>query len=172
MIARLIAILAAVSCTPAPAPSAPARCGETETRAASPSPAPPPPAPAAADPSPDGPPQAPPLEPDPEAVARYNEWIRASGYGQDARKIVLAGVPPVEEPVDTSFEIQFGSRENPSEATAVWTEDGYLDDSLRGTRKIVELVRQDGVWQIRSVVVEYRCWPGRGHEIFARRPCV
>ena len=50
-------------------------------------------------------------------------------------------------------------------------EDGYLDDSLRGSMTILRMENNNGYWQITSAKKAWRCWEGRGHERYSSEPC-
>ena len=64
-----------------------------------------------------------------------------------------------------------GEVRNFSEVSA--TLDGLLDDSVRGSRYIVELQRSESAgWRIRAVDWAQQCQAGRGHQEFSPRPCV
>lgn len=51
--------------------------------------------------------------------------------------------------------------------------DGFLDDSVRGEKVIMEFKREsDGVWKVVSAKKAWRCWAGRGHEDYSAVPCI
>jgi len=57
--------------------------------------------------------------------------------------------------------------------TVTVTNDGYLDDSVRGEKFRYELKADDqGVWKFISAGKSWRCWPGRGHQDFSTTPCL
>lgn len=102
--------------------------------------------------------------------------------------------PPVEGPMDGStslmdligkavdefsemssrtIEIKAASSEESSKLTVTVIDDGYMDDSVRGKRTILN-VEQDsaGVWRIKSSSEAWRCYKGRGHTDFSPKPCI
>lgn len=64
------------------------------------------------------------------------------------------------------------SADTPRAAEVIVIEDGYLDDSVRGARYHITLESDQGVWRPTAVARGWRCWPGRGHETFAKQPCL
>lgn len=44
-------------------------------------------------------------------------------------------------------------------------------DSVRDERFFLELVASVGGWRVATVRATHRCWPTRGHEVFAAGPC-
>ena len=53
----------------------------------------------------------------------------------------------------------------------LFTQLGLPDDSVRGMRHRLELVRQGGQWQLTWAGRQVTCWPGRGHEDWGTAPC-
>lgn len=51
------------------------------------------------------------------------------------------------------------------------TEDGYLDDSLRGSMVILRMEQVNGFWEIKSAKKVWRCWENRGHTAYNSEPC-
>ena len=51
------------------------------------------------------------------------------------------------------------------------TEDGLLDDSIRGIKHIVRMSRKDGNWQITKASRSWCCWNNRGHVDYSSEPC-
>lgn len=51
------------------------------------------------------------------------------------------------------------------------TEDGFLDDSLRGSMVILRMEQVNGFWKITSAKKVWRCWENRGHTAFNSEPC-
>ena len=58
------------------------------------------------------------------------------------------------------------------DAHVVITEDGFLDDSVRGVRYELKLRRSPrGEWQVQAAAKTWRCWEGRGHQDYSTEPC-
>ncbi|MDE1465299.1 SH3 domain-containing protein [Spartinivicinus poritis] len=67
---------------------------------------------------------------------------------------------------------QNNSPESTAKTIVTIIRDGFLDDSARGERWEIKLMRQHtGKWQTYSVTKAHRCWPGRGHEFYSKEPC-
>jgi hypothetical protein len=54
----------------------------------------------------------------------------------------------------------------------LFTQLGLADDSLRGMRYRLELLRHGGQWQLTWAGRQVSCWPGRGHEDWSTAPCL
>lgn len=64
------------------------------------------------------------------------------------------------------------SAESDTYVTITVTEDGYMDDSVRGAVYFLGFKRGDnGFWVLESAGKKIKCWPGRGHEDFGAEPC-
>jgi len=50
--------------------------------------------------------------------------------------------------------------------------DGLEDDSIRAERWVLELVRDEDVWQLVSARWEQRCHADRGHQVFSPELCL
>lgn len=58
------------------------------------------------------------------------------------------------------------------QAKVIAINDGLSDDSVRGERYELELMRQaDGSWLPSRARRSWRCWPSRGHASFSAAPC-
>jgi hypothetical protein len=58
------------------------------------------------------------------------------------------------------------------QAKVIAINDGLSDDSVRGERYELELLRQaDGSWLPSRARRSWRCWPSRGHASFSAVPC-
>jgi hypothetical protein len=65
-----------------------------------------------------------------------------------------------------------GTGERPSRYRLVVISDGFLDDSVRGERLEMLLVRSAGeYWQVGEARSSVRCWEDRGHQDFSGEPC-
>jgi hypothetical protein len=56
-------------------------------------------------------------------------------------------------------------------ATVIVTRD-LLDDSVRSSRYVLTLSRQDDVWRLDRAIRSHRCHRGRGHQDFTSENCV
>ncbi|MEA3418537.1 MAG: hypothetical protein U9Q90_03980 [Campylobacterota bacterium] len=64
------------------------------------------------------------------------------------------------------------SGEAASATTITVIQDGLLDDSTRGFKYIFTLSKKpNGTWSIDKQTKMLRCWKGRGHETFSKKPC-
>lgn len=62
--------------------------------------------------------------------------------------------------------------EAPRSTSVTVIEDGYLDDSLRGTWTRFAMERtEDGTWRITDIQKAYRCWRGHHQESYSARLC-
>ncbi len=53
------------------------------------------------------------------------------------------------------------------------TNDGFADDSVRGTRYRFRMVFEEpGAWRVKQAFVSWRCWRGRGHEDYGAENCL
>jgi hypothetical protein len=113
-----------------------------------------------------------------DALAALNGWAEGFGWQSAPLRWSLLALPRTAG-VATSGEVVYRPKEGPTAATVTIVEDGYLDDSVRGRRYVLELTRApcDGcaegaaAWTLRSGVVTQRCWAGRGHEDYSDAPC-
>ncbi len=65
------------------------------------------------------------------------------------------------------------SPEDSDSITLTIVDDGLLDDSSKGEKRVYKLERdENGVWRVSSAKKAWACWPGRGHEDFSAVPCV
>ncbi len=93
-------------------------------------------------------------------------WVR------DALQVALRFVGPFEG------KLQHISRKNDSAESAsrvevIVIEEGYLDDSVSGARyKLILEKDAHNIWHLVTAVKSWRCWPGRGHEDFSKKPCL
>ncbi len=62
--------------------------------------------------------------------------------------------------------------EMPKTVQITIVEDGYLDDSVRGSKYLLTLeIMKDKIWHVIRARKVWRCWPNRGHEGFSSSPC-
>lgn len=59
-----------------------------------------------------------------------------------------------------------------ADAVVTVTDQGYLDDSVRGySYRAVVAKQAGGHWQLVRATRAWNCWKGRGHEGFSTEPC-
>lgn len=87
--------------------------------------------------------------------------------------LIIKAVGDFSEMQSRTVEIKADTADGPSKATVVVTDDGYLDDSVRGMRTTLMIeLDEDGLWQIKSSEEAWRCREGRGHTDFQPKPCL
>ncbi len=70
------------------------------------------------------------------------------------------------------IEMTAPTADGPESITVIITNDGYLDDSVRGERfKYVLKANDQGVWRFTSGGKSWRCQPGRGNQDFSIVKC-
>lgn len=88
-------------------------------------------------------------------------------------QLIEKAVEDFEEMRSRTIEIKADSSEDASKVTVIVTDDGYMDDSVRGKRTTLRIeMDANGVWQIKSSAEAWRCWEGRGHTDFSTAPCL
>ena len=90
--------------------------------------------------------------------------------GQDplAMALSIANVRPG-APVD--IEVLYDQAELPSEAMVTITREGFLDDSVDGSRYRFDMEKQGEQWTITRAGRQFRCQPGRGQQDWAAGFC-
>ncbi|REJ75214.1 MAG: hypothetical protein DWQ47_06930 [Acidobacteria bacterium] len=87
--------------------------------------------------------------------------------------LIVKAVGDFSEMFTRTIEIKADTPDGTSEITVVVTDDGFLDDSVRGQRTTLKLVLDAaGLWQIKSTSEAWRCREGRGHTDFQPKPCI
>jgi len=65
-----------------------------------------------------------------------------------------------------------GRGEMQNSTTVTIVEDGYLDDSIRGTWTQFKMTRGDGnTWRIDNIQRGYRCWRGQSKNCYSAKRC-
>lgn len=113
------------------------------------------------------------------------ESVATEAFQQAISSAAQAGEPWVYDPLQVALRLVgdfegrsqsitriHDSADTPRAAEVIVIEDGYLDDSVRGARYHITLESDQGVWRPTAVARGWRCWPGRGHETFAKQPCL
>ena len=115
----------------------------------------------------------------------FGESSEIEKFNRSTRTSHRAGADWTKSPLQVALRLvgdRHGSRERNisiestpetfRDAKIVITEDGYLDDSVRGARYQLKLTRtDDGYWVVERFKKEVRCWPGRGHQDYSDKPC-
>ncbi|MCX4027363.1 SH3 domain-containing protein [Endozoicomonas sp. SM1973] len=97
---------------------------------------------------------------------------QVSELNQSAVDFSLEIAGDFEEAKEQLIHQQNDSAESADKTTVTVIRDGFLDDSTRGERWDIKLMKQPtGKWQTHSVTVAHRCWPGRGYEFYSKEPC-
>jgi len=71
-----------------------------------------------------------------------------------------------------TIEMTAPNAEETDSLTIIVTDDGFLDDSVRGEKYKFELKKSEqGGWKFVSAGKSWRCWEGRGHQDFSTVKC-
>jgi hypothetical protein len=112
----------------------------------------------------------------PIAFAEFNQRL-----SQETNK----GKAWVQDPIQVVMEFM-GSRHSPRvniqredqgaevahSTTVTVVEDGYLDDSVRGTWTRFKMKRTDNrMWRVVDIQRAYRCWRGHHKDSYSAQPC-
>lgn len=113
-----------------------------------------------------------------DRVAEYNSMIaeanrRNEAWVKSAEQVILKIAGEFSEAKSRNISISSEFADVNDRLTVTVTDDGLLDDSVRGEKIQVELqVGSDGVWKVISYSRSWRCWDNRGHTDFSEAPCV
>jgi hypothetical protein len=100
------------------------------------------------------------------SVANGELWVK------DALQVALRFVGTFEGKLQ-QITRRNNSAELASKVEIVIVEEGYLDDSVRGAWYQLKLEKEPrNVWQLVTAKKAWRCYPGRGHDDFSKRPCL
>ncbi len=100
-----------------------------------------------------------------EAEVGNEPWVK------DALQVAMRFIGPFEGRQQFVMR-EVANAECADKTTVLVIEDGYLDDSIRGSRYQVILEKDmRGVWYVVSARKAWRCWPDRGHGEFSTEPC-
>lgn len=114
----------------------------------------------------------------PTDLEEVNRWATAAGVRDSLLDWVTEGLAT--EDKGTEVTIAYVGAESPVTAVATVTLDGDLDDSTRGERFVLKFSRKacstcpGGMsgWWLWEMDVTRRCQKGRGHDGFAKEPCL
>jgi len=102
-----------------------------------------------------------------KAAKNSESWVRSP------MAIIARIAGEFEELSFRQIEIESPGGEGSTSLTVVITDDGFLDDSVRGEKKIYKLESDEsGVWKLLSGSKAWRCQPGRGHPDWGTAPCI
>ncbi len=101
-----------------------------------------------------------------EAASKNEVWTRS------AEQVALKLAGEFSETMERTITIKAPGADELERLTITITDDGYLDDSVRGKREVMGMQRgTDGVWKLVSYSKGWRCWEGRGHDDYSAKPC-
>ncbi|MCB1025501.1 MAG: hypothetical protein KDB79_13985 [Acidobacteria bacterium] len=93
-------------------------------------------------------------------------WVRS------VSQVVVRLIGEMEEMRSRTIQLLSASPENSDSITAVITDEGLLDDSVRAQRTRLELRKDNsGVWKVLSGQKSWSCQNGRGHQDFSAVLC-
>lgn len=106
-----------------------------------------------------------------------NEWAKRQELRDKLAEWTVRGLA-IAPDVATELIIAYEPREYPRTATVTVIQDGFLDDSIRGTRVVLEFERKPcsecldgGLWTLVSLEATQRCRRGRGQQDWAKGLC-
>lgn len=103
---------------------------------------------------------------------KLNTFPQTVGNTPLAILVQMFGVQD-EFPRTQQLELVYGGGETKRTAIAIYREEGLLDDSVRGQRYRIELVRRpDQRWQITWIGAQSKCWPNRGSQNWSSSLCM
>jgi hypothetical protein len=101
-----------------------------------------------------------------KAAAANEDWVKMP------MQIVARLLGEFSDMRSRTTEMTAPTADGPDAITVIITNDGYLDDSVRGERFKYELKANDqGVWKFTSASKAWRCQPGRGSQNFTTVKC-
>ncbi len=102
------------------------------------------------------------------AAAKNESWIKS------AMEVTAKVAGDFSETAFRSVEIESpGGAEGGTVLDVTVTDDGLMDDSVRGEKRVYKLeVGSNGVWKVVSGSKTWRCWEGRGHTGWGTKPCL
>ncbi len=109
--------------------------------------------------------------------ASYNETIdKAAAAGEDWVKLPMQIVARMTDEFSDmrsrTIEMIASTADGADSLTVTVTNDGYLDDSVRGEKFKYELkANKQGVWRLTSASKAWRCQPGHGSQRFSTTKC-
>lgn len=113
--------------------------------------------------------------------------VDVGGFNLEIEKAATAGEAWVKMPTQVvarmlrefsefrsrTIEMTAPNSETTESMIVIVTDDGFLDDSVRGDRHKFELsINEHGVWKFVAAGKSCRCWKGRGHQDFSIAKCL
>lgn len=100
------------------------------------------------------------------AAAAKEDWVKMP------MQIVARLLGEFSDMRSRTIEMTAPTGDGPDSMAVIITNDGYLDDSVRGEKFKYELkANEQGVWRFTSAGKSWRCWPGRGNQDFSITKC-
>ncbi len=101
-----------------------------------------------------------------KAVAAKEDWVKTP------MQIVARLLGEFSDMRSRTIEMTAPTADGADSLIVTVTDDGYLDDSVRGEKFKYELkANEQGVWRFTSAAKAWRCQPGRGHQDFSTTKC-
>ncbi|MFK7810521.1 MAG: hypothetical protein AB8F74_22130 [Saprospiraceae bacterium] len=66
---------------------------------------------------------------------------------------------------------KLGPGEDIDDVLVTVEEDGLMDDSVSASLTMLRLKKENDLWQVYKATRAWKCWPGRGHQIYSGEPC-
>ncbi|MEZ5346020.1 MAG: hypothetical protein R2681_10745, partial [Pyrinomonadaceae bacterium] len=110
-------------------------------------------------------------------ISRYNSLIdigvrNKQDWVRSASQVVVKIIGEMEEMRSRTIRLDSENAEDMNSITAVITDDGLLDDSVRAQRLTLKLQKNSqGIWRIESGQKSWSCQSGRGHQDFSAVLC-
>jgi len=101
-----------------------------------------------------------------KAAAAKEEWVKMP------MQIVARMIGEFSDMRSRTIEMTAPTADGADSLTVTVTNDGYLDDSVRGEKFKYELkANEQGVWRFTSAAKSWRCQPGRGNQDYSTIKC-
>ena len=113
-----------------------------------------------------------------DRVAEYNSMIAKAAGQKEAwirsvDQVVLKIAGGFSETMQRTITFKAPSADAMDQVRVTVEDEGLLDDSVRGERKVIDLQMDDtGIWKVTSYSRTWKCWEGRGHTGFSDEPCI
>jgi hypothetical protein len=106
-------------------------------------------------------------------VDALNAKLSAAKGAKTPLQVLALLVDPFGDMLSRSVSIKADNAEDPESLLVVVTDDGYMDDSVRGEQLKFKLIKNtDGEWRVSTASKGWRCQAGRGHQGFSAVPCI
>jgi len=108
----------------------------------------------------------------------FNAWATRASLRDDLYRLIVAGLP-LQADVSTTIDVRYEKGESPNGAVVTVTQDGFLDDSVRGERFTLRFSRKacstcasgKSGWWLYGLGATRICWEGCGAQDFSAEPC-